>query len=155
MTTFRYGSLYVVEGDRDRSWITRALRQIDERLFLERQLTFDGQAVWCVVCALDSGEPPMTLLEWRDERGQPIPEPTEQLVQRVAAMERDGHRLHQRVLAKNRALQEERRRKLEDEVREATRYVLPTMSETRSALLPRGQHLRISRDKQRALGRNI
>lgn len=153
MTEYRSGSLYVVERPKSAHWVNRALKQLDDRLFLERQLTFDNQQVWCVVIGMGDQEP-MTLLEFRDDQGNAIPDPTEMIVQRVARMDR-GPGLYQRVMEKNRKMRERITQKAMDETREVALDVVPRISSTRSTLLPRGAYLRQSRDRQRARGEKV
>jgi hypothetical protein len=154
MTEYISGSLYVIERPRSQHWVNRALKQLDERLFLERQVSFDNQHVWCVVC--DQGDrPPITLIEFRDDNGNAISDPTERLIQRVAQMERDGHRLHQRVLDKNQRFREAKSKAMRDETEAITRDIVPRINPTRSVLLPRGAHLRQSRDRQRSQGARV
>jgi hypothetical protein len=57
---FRHGALYVLRDRPNAESIQRALRDIDRRLFLEKQITYENDAVWCVVCDIGSGQPPVT-----------------------------------------------------------------------------------------------
>jgi len=154
MTAYLHGGLYVVETAPPRNSILRALKQIDDRLFLEKQVSTDGRHVWCVV--VDLGDrPPVTILEYRDDDGVPIPEPTDSLVWRIAQMDRDGGRLHKRVLQANEDLKAARARKAREETAELARDIVPRISDTRSVLLPRGVDLRRARDRKRAQGYRI
>lgn len=152
MQTYRSGALYVVEKAHPKAPLQRALKQLDDRLFLERQVTFENEWVWCVV--VDTGGEPITILEWRDDFGKPIPELSEGIVYRVAKMERDAGRLNKRILEKNRELERQRNKKRDDEIRDLMLDIVPRISEKRSVLLPRGQHLRRSRERTRNLGNN-
>lgn len=118
---FRHGALYVVEQARSKDSVQQALRGIDDRLFLERQIGFDGEPVWCVCVALDGDQPPVAILEWRDEDGSPIPEPSDRLVDRVRRMERDGARLAASVIEKNRRFRESRSKELREQMEELAR----------------------------------
>lgn len=140
MPVYRAGGLYVVEQAPRKNAILRQLKQIDERLFLEKQISFDNKPVWCVVCVVGGDQPPLTLIEYRDDAGEPIAEPTEHLVWRVAQMERDGNKLAKRVLEANNALLEGRKRQAREEMQEVSRDVL--RSSTRLPLFHRGVHLR-------------
>lgn len=154
-TETRLGALSVVQQVRGTDWVQKELRLIDDRLFLERQLTFDGEEVWCVVCQVGGDIPPVTIMEWRDPNGRPIPELSSGLVERVARMERDAGRLSDRVMKANQAKIEADRRDSYTKYRDIALDIVPRMSGMRSALLPRGQSLRMSRDKQRNMGRRI
>jgi hypothetical protein len=155
-TESRLGALTVVQQVRDTSWIQKELKALDDRLFLEKQLTFGNEEVWCVVCQVGGDVPPVTILEWRDpQTGRPIPELSSGLVERVARMERDAGRLNDKVLKANAAKLEADRRDSYDKYREIALDVVPHMSALRSSLLPRSQSLRMARDKQRNMGRRI
>jgi len=134
--------------------IVRALRGIDRRLFLEKQLTFQNDLVWCVVCDIGSGQPPVTLFEWRDPRGEPLPLDSG-IVERVQRMERDGERLAQRALDANARMVESQRRQSRDAYVEIARDMIPRIEDRRRPVFPRSQALRMSRDKRRAQGEKI
>ncbi len=155
MRISRHGALAVVEEERKPSWVTRELRAIDDRLFIEKQLTYSGEEVWCVVCDVGLNQPPITILEWRDEDGRPIPELTSGLLSRVERMERDGARLTSKVIKQNRDLIEAGRRKGQDSYAAIVEDMLPRMGSGSSAVLHRGVHLKRSRDKQRRMGYKV
>jgi len=155
-TESRHGALHVVRSVQSRDQIALELRKLDDRLFLEQQVVFDGSTVWCVVCDVGLGHPPITIMEWRDSStGRPIPELTSGLVDRVAAMERDGARLAEKVIKANRDKVERDRQESYTRYRDIALDVVPRISGRSSAVLHRGQHLRLSRDKRRAKGENI
>lgn len=153
MPEYRHGALYVVEHASSRDPIVKALKQIDDRLFVERQATFDDQWVWVVNIDLGRDDPDgiVTLLEWRDEQGKPIPYLSDGLVQRVAAMERDGSALHRKVIEANRRFTEQRRRELEQKVEDITRDIVPNIG-WRKTTLPRSRGLYLARARERANG---
>jgi hypothetical protein len=101
MQTYRYGALHVVESAADSDVLQRDLRAIDPRLFLERQLTLDGDQVWCVMCALDGDQPPICVFEWRDPDGRAIPVLSSGIVDRMNQVERDPYVLNAKVKARN------------------------------------------------------
>jgi hypothetical protein len=148
---FRHGALYVVEQARSQDSVQKALRGIDDRLFLERQVGFDGQPVWCVCVALDGDQPPVTILEWRDEDGSPIPDPSDRLVDRVRRMERDGARLTASVIEKNRRFQEQKVKDMETTITEMAKE--HGKLSTR-ALMPVGNNhkLLVARRRKRNMG---
>lgn len=152
-STYRYGALDVVETPKDKNAIQHAIRQIDDRLFIEMQRTLRGEDVWCVVCPVGSDRPPITILEWRDENDEPIPHLASGLINRVERMERDGKRLSAAVMKANSDLIETQRR----DTTGAYRDIVHDMQarEHRSAVLPRSQSLRMSRDKERARGKKV
>jgi hypothetical protein len=150
---YRHGALYVVESASSREPIVRALKQIDDRLFVERQATFDGEQVWVVNVDLGRDDPTgvVTLCEWRDGDGKPIPYLAEGLVRQVAQMERDGSKLNKKVIEANREFTERRRRRMEEETAEMTREIVSGIG-WRKTTLPRGQNLYMARARQRAKG---
>jgi hypothetical protein len=154
-TPVRHGALTVMEELKPSSAIARELKQLDDRLFLEKQLTFSGEEVWCVICSLGGDRPPATLLEWRDDRGVPIPELSSGIVSRMARMGRDADKLSAEVASANADRQARADRDSHGVYAEIAADMVPRMSGTRSAVLHRGQHLRRSRDKQRSKGENV
>lgn len=153
---YRHGALYVVETPAARDPIVKALQQIDDRLFVERQATLEGDWVWVVNVDLGRDDPSgvVTLLEWRDEQGKPLPYLAEGIVQRVASMERDGAQLHRRVVEANRAFTEQNRRRMNEQTAELSREIVAGIG-WRKMTLPRGQNLYQARGRQRAKGIEI
>lgn len=156
MSTYRHGSLYVVEHAREKDEIQAALRKIDPRIFLEKQVTFEQEAVWCVVVEVGGDQPPMTIMEYRDEEtGKPIPDLGWRVVERVQKMDRDGGRLAAKVIRQNKERIDRARADARAHWEEIGKDFEQRMKPTRSAVLHRGQHLRRSRDKRRARGENV
>lgn len=155
MTTYRHGALYVVEDARHHKRLERDLRAIDDRLFFEKQRTIAGEDVWCVVCDVGLDYPPMTLLEWRDDSGRPIPDLTDSIISRVQRMERDGGRLMARVVRANAARIEERRRRDAALFRDMAQDMVPRIEGRVRPVLHRGVHLRQSRDRRRERGERV
>ena len=153
---YRYGALWVVEQPAARDPIVKALKQIDERLFVERQAVLDGDWVWVVNIDLGRDDPSgiVTILEWREPNGKPIPYLSEGMVQRVAAMERDGATLTKKVIDANRALTERRRRETSQATEEITREIVPAIG-WRKTVLPRSRNLYLARGRERARGVDI
>lgn len=152
MIGYRHGALAVIENPQPRDVIVAELKRIDDRLFVERQIGFDQVPVWCVVAQVGGDHPPITILEWRDADGEPIPYLTSTLIARVMQMERNGKRLADSVIDKNRKLIERRQEEAREKYRELGRDMVPRIVGNRSAVLPRGQYLRRSRDAKRAKG---
>jgi hypothetical protein len=129
--------------------IVKRLKELDQRLFVQKQIGLDNKPVWTVVV---DGNPPIPILEWRDDRGEPIPHLTENVVYRVAAMPRESGKLMKSVLEKNRALQERKQRESYEEQAEIFREMLPMMWGKTRTLAPRGQKLYQQRNRRRARG---
>jgi len=154
LSEYRHGALIVVQDLPDRNDLVRALKQIDERLFIEKQLTLEQEQVWCVVVDIGRDEPPVTILEYRSKGGIPL-QLDSGIIERTAQMERDGGRLHQRVIDRNRQFQAEKRAKMREDVAEITKDRIPSIEGRSSWPIPRSQSLRMSRDKQRAKGHKV
>jgi hypothetical protein len=155
LTEYRYGALYVLHQDSDRRDLDRELKRIDDRLFFEKQVTFDNEEVWCVCIGIGGDQPPWTLLEWRDQRGQPIPYLEGEIITRIARMDRDGARLSERVVEENANQLRARREWSRQQYEEIARDMIPRIYDRKRPVLHRSQALRMSRDKRRAEGENI
>jgi hypothetical protein len=149
--SYRHGALTVIENVKPKNEIQLELRKIDPRLFLERQVTLEGQAVWCVVCDIGD-QPPVTILEWRDSEGHPLPELSAGIIGRVQRMEQQNGNITARVIRANEAKIAEARRTADGHWSDIGKDFERLMSPAHSALLPRGQSLRRSRDKMRSKG---
>lgn len=154
MIEYRHGALYVIEDARDSDSLLRDLRAIDDRIFLERQITLENEAVWCVVVNVGGDHPPLTILEWRDQEGNPL-ELSSGIVDRVARMDRDEKRLIASVMRQNAERIEAQRQQSRAEWREMGEDFQKRTSSGYSAVLPRGQYLRRSRDKRRGRGDKV
>jgi len=143
------GGLYVVERPSDKDFIQKRLRELDPRLFVQREIGLDNRPVWTVVV---DGEPPIPILEWRDDNGNPIHHLTENIVYRVAAMPRDAGKLMQSVLDKNRALRERKQREHMETQAEIFREMIPMVMGKGRILAPRGQKLYQQRNRRRSRG---
>jgi hypothetical protein len=153
---YRHGALTIIETPRSHDSVLRDLKKIDDRLFLERQVTIEGQAVWCVVLDPRSDDPPLTILEWRDENDHPIHELGEGILYRVQKMQANaGGNLTAKVLKANHDRIEAKRREAQGHWADMGTDFERLMSPGHSAVLPRGQHLRRSRDKLRNQGWRI
>lgn len=156
METYRHGALHVVEHARDKDSIQKELKQVDPRIFLEKQITFEQEAVWCVVVDVGSGHAPITILEYRDEEtGKPIPDLGHRIVDRVKRMDRDGQRLAAKVIRQNQARVDRARADARAHWEDIGKEFQERMHPVRSAVLPRSQALRLSRDKRRNRGEKI
>lgn len=117
---YRYGAFYVVEDAQSHQIIDAALKRLDPRLFLERQLTLDQEFVWTV--QLDVGDQvPVWVFDWRDDDDRAINEPTFRIVDEVAAMVKRGPISNEDHRRRNAELAERRRRDAMDEVAELAR----------------------------------
>lgn len=152
MPQYRHGALYVVQDTAGKPEIDRALREIDPRLFTERQVAFDGSVVWCVVTEMAGDHPPLTILEWRDENDKPISDLASGIVDRVRAMERDPIVLAKKLRARNEARRKSIDKARDEAYEDMAHDMIPSIEGRRSAVLPRSQALRMSRDRMRARG---
>ncbi len=153
--SYRHGALTVIETPKAQNEVLRELKMIDPRLFLERQVTLEDQAVWCVVVDVGSDSPPITILEWRDSEGHPIHELSGGIVGRMQMMDRNGAKLTDRVIKQNADRIEAKRRETQQHWADIGTDFERLMSPGHSAVLHRGQHLRRSRDKLRSQGWKI
>lgn len=155
MNTYRHGALYVVESGREKAEIDAALKAVDDRLFVEKQITLANESVWCVVVDVGGDQPPMTVLEFRDDKGVPINELSWDIVERMKRMDRDGKHLAARVIRQNRDRIEGARKLAREQWEDIGGEFEKRMDPGYSAVLHRGQHLRRSRDKRRARGEKV
>jgi hypothetical protein len=137
MRIARHGALAVVEQAHPKDHVQRRLREIDPGLFLEKQITLTNEEVWCVCVDVGLDHPPITLLEWRDDDGRPIPYLSERIVARVAAFERDGRKLLARVVEENARLVERQRRDADYNYAETVRETAKFAHPMHAGLLPR------------------
>jgi hypothetical protein len=151
----RHGALAVVRSVAAPDEVQRALKRLDPALFVEQQIGFDQEPVWCVVCDIGDAGPPVTIMEWRDPDGSPIPYVSLDLVDRVARMERDGARLTASAIEKNQAIVEAGKRERRQQYLDMQADIMPSILGKRSVNLPRGQSLRMMRDKARARGDKV
>jgi hypothetical protein len=117
---YRYGALAVVETAQDYQFIDHALKQLDPRLFLERQLTFDNEFMWTVQLDVPD-QPPVWILDWEDADGRPINAPTFGIVDRVKDSMKRGPVDNEEHRRRNDALRERRKRQHQEEVAELAR----------------------------------
>lgn len=145
---YRMGALTVVQEVSDRDFIQRRLRGLDDRLFVEQQLTFDNERVWCVMLTVGLSEPPRCVFEWRNADGRPIRALTEGIVQEVERMMKRGPLDMQAIDEANRRLvarHEQRAREAHEEIaRDFERLA------RRSSAIPRSPTLAATRRRQRA-----
>lgn len=144
----------MVEQDAKREDLLRDLKAIDDRLFLEKQLTFSGEEVWCVCVQVGGEYGVLTLLEWRDEDNNPLPL-AGGIVDRVRRMERDGKRLMAKVITENNARIETKRKEARESWEEIGREGDKRMSPVYSAVLHRSPGLVAARRRMRRQGRNV
>lgn len=155
MQEYRYGALTVVSEMGPRDLIQQRLQQIDSRLFLERQLTVDEEAVWTVCINVGGDSPPLPLYEYRNEVGMPIPEPGEGIISAMQRMERSSSRLSARIARKNAALIEKKRAERQYEYMQIALEMVPKILGKERPVLQRGVGLRMARDKKRSMGHKV
>lgn len=153
------GGLAVVEESVTKRQVDAELRKLSPPggypiVFVELQLDLDQRPVWCACVQVAGDQEPLTVLEWRDERGDPI-DLTLGIVDRIKRMEGAGFTLMdelRRKAAERRAYMdaEQRRR-----YREIGEELLPLIHGRKSHPLHRSVGLRMARDKQRARGEKV
>lgn len=137
----------------DEKGVDQALRRLDPALFLDKERDGPGEPVFYAVKQwIGSAAEPIIVLEWRQD-GQPLPL-SYAIVDRVRAQEGRIADAGRRAAETNRR---KRQRALDDLGAEVFEIGLDARKATgkTSALLPRGQYLRRSRDKRRARGDNV
>lgn len=92
-TEYRVGALAVIVAEESFEWVSKQVKAIDERLFVEKQLDFTDREVWCIV--EDTGEQHgaerfVTVYEWRDRKGDPIPYLSQGIVDEMQRRAQDG-----------------------------------------------------------------
>lgn len=152
MPEYRHGALYVVEDGANHRDIERHLKDVDPRLFLERQVSFDNEMVWCVVTDIGGDHPPLTILEWRDEFDRPIPELTSSIVERVKRIDRDPIILAKKIQDRNDARRRALDKRRDEAIEEMARDMIPRIEGKVRPVLHRSVALRMSRDKRRSRG---
>ena len=144
------GGLQVAEMSQDEKTIAAELKAMDRRLVLNRNPDESGRFCWDVHCIWSSDHPAVLICTWRDDNGNPLPL-SSGLVEKVKSLRSGVDTAAQAELA-NQRLREANRKDAHNMFQDWGSDVLPSLDDKRSVLLHRGQHLRRSRDKQRALG---
>lgn len=147
-----FGGLAVMFNRADEETVTRALRRLDDRLFLDPEVEPLGPYVYLTVkYHLGSGHPPSTVLEWRNPDGTPKPL-SMGIVEQVKRQEGVMATAFRDVMAAN----ELKRQRAVADVGEAAYDIALggglSAAGKRSVNLPRSQSLRQARDKARARG---
>jgi hypothetical protein len=146
----RMGALAIVERPAAKHEINRLLRQYDPTLSVEQQMRRGGELVWCVIkdCGILGVR---TVYDYRDEDGTPIPMLSERIVDHFRRRENESLAdLVARADAENARLVADRRARAQEGYETAASEMRKMVG--RSAVLPRSQALRMSRDKARARG---
>jgi len=136
----------------DERTVERELQRLDPRLYLTYELE-RGRPCYRVMCEY-AGDKFLPVCDWRDEKGEPLPL-SSGLVEQVRSLSPRGGVAVQESIAANEALQAQVDADSEREIDEIVADMGPRISEKRSACLPRGVHLRRSRDRRRAKGENV
>lgn len=147
----------VVEHHPDKAAIDAELRKLDERLFLNPEHDPDfGCVVWTVAYHMGAGQPPMLITDWRDPHTRVPLDLSWGLWSRIKTREhREPFKLREQIKAENAKMLTLRAERTQEAYEEISRDVQRLASPLRSGLLQRGQHLRRSRDKQRAAGKSV
>jgi hypothetical protein len=133
----------------DERAIERELARIDPRLYLTYEIE-RGQRLYRVMCEY-AGDKYLPVCDWRDEQGEPLPLSTG-LLELVRSLAPRGGVTAQETFEANERLRQQAEREFHDDLEEIVADMGPRLRETRSAVLPRGTHLRRSREKRRARG---
>ena len=136
--------------------VQRELQKLDRGLFLDPEIEFHGPygkyLYWTVKHHIGSGQPPIPVLEWRDYNG---PKPlTFAIVEAVKRREGGLEDAVRKVLAANEKKRQETEKQVGDDAYEVALDARKATGKT-SAVLPRSQALRRSRDRQRARGNKV
>lgn len=153
------GGLAIVEETVTKRQVDAELRKLAPPggypiVFVELQLDVMEKPVWCICVQVAGDQEPLTVSEWRDDRGEAI-ELTMGVVEKVKQLEGAGFSLMEtlkRKAAERKAYMdaEQRRR-----YRETADDLLPLIQGKRSHPVHRSVGLRMARDKQRARGEKV
>lgn len=154
-STREYGSLAIVEETWDKRRINDELQRIDRALFLDAEVDPKwGRLVWCVKVHIGSETPPHLVFQWRDEAGAPLAL-SSGLIEEVKKIEHRisrGRSMVQVAQEANDARTASVNKSAEEAYAEIAEDVARKLHPVHSAVLPRSQALRMSRDKKRAKG---
>ncbi len=153
LTETRYGAFAVVHEVAAPAAINARLRRLSPKLFVEQQLTYGHERVWCVVEDVGLGHPPITVYEYRDEHGRPIRDLSDGI---VVEMERRAQNRMTMLEAGRKA--DEANAKLKELHRADFLYEAAQVAEewarmTRGrAVVPRSRALQLARQRKRRRG---
>jgi len=134
--------LYVVEQAADFRAIDAELGRIDSRLFLSWELE-RGKKLYRVL--YERGDlPPLTLCDWRDERGEPLPL-SSGLIERVKSQRPRGGPEFPDYARLNEERAEKERVELGEAMQDIAADIEPRIAGRRLPLFHRGIHLRRAR----------
>jgi hypothetical protein len=141
----------------DEKTVARALRRLDDRLFLDPEVETHGPygpyVYMTVKHHIGSGHPPICVLEWRDAHG---PKPLSlALVEQVKRQEGRMATAVKEVIEANARKREEAIRAVGDGSYDVVMEGGKSAAGKRSVNLPRSQSLRMARDKARAKGYKV
>ncbi len=114
MRVHYHGGLAVAWSETDRREIDRALERLERGLFLDPEIDPSfGCLFWTVKHWIGSGQPPLLVLDWRTEDGEPLPL-SFALVEQVKRQEGRADGAAERALAANERLKAQAQREVED-----------------------------------------
>ena len=155
-TVAEFGGLAAAFAPTTERRVNEELQRLDRFLFLDKELEPygpHGPYVYLVVKHhIGSGVPPVPVLEWRDRDG-PWPL-TMEIVERVKRREGRLEDAVAKAVAANERKRQQTVEKVGDEAYEVALDARKATGKT-SAVLPRSQALRRSRDRQRARGNKV
>lgn len=147
-----HGELVVAAHAADERAITRALKQLDDRLVLAINLDEEtGQHVWQVLVRYGGDRPAQVVMSWRNEYGKPLPL-SHALVEEVKRLRETD--TFAAMVAHNRNMREAGNHDDFLEATEIAAEMIPYIKGRRGGGLRRGVGLRMARDRRRARGEN-
>ena len=147
----RTGSgLTVIEQGGDGAAVERALRRLDPDLRLVPQEHPAGM-IWKVFVDQGPDRPATFVLAWQNELGEPLPL-SSRLIDEVQRHAKEGRGNYKTEDELNREKKERERKQSDTDNQDLVEdWLMPHGR----PVLHRGQHLRMSRDKQRARGKKV
>lgn len=143
--------LVVATESADEAAVDRELKQLDQGLFLAREVDRRREAyVWRVFHWAGDDHPARWCCDWRDDYGRPLPL-SMNLVEKVKDIEGRRAKL-ENIERANAAIGERVDAEMQEVAEEAARDVARHSTAGHAALLPRSQSLRRARERHRAKG---
>ena len=147
-----HGVLTAAYMGADEKTIQAELTRLDPLLFLDPEVEPGRFVYWTVKQHVGSGHPPVCVLEWRD-RDKPWPL-THAIVEHVRRREGAIATAYVEAAAANELKRQKTIEKVGDEAYDVALDAKKAAGKT-SAVLPRSQGLRRSRDRARAAGKKV
>jgi len=149
----QYGGFTLVSHGAEKEDIDKALRRLDDRLFLDPEYDPRSGVFWTVKY-FRGDQYPLLITDWRESSGAPK-ELGWAIVDDLKRREGKGWTVAAEVVEANRRLRDERERDSAAGYSEVAGDMFPRLLRPRKTIQPRSQALRMMRDKQRARGENV